>query len=276
MEISDKIISPNDTMQVEVQNDIARVSFNRAAQLNALNDEMVEAATTIFKAIKTDKSIRCVLLSGTGDHFMAGGDIRKFKDVIDTSPNKPDVSEYFQNLLNDMHDVILEIRHLSIPVIACVKGGVAGAGVSFALACDMIIASENAFFTLAYCHLGVSPDGGSTFSLPRIVGMKRAFEIALLGDRFDAKTAQQWGLVNFVVPDDQLELEAGKLMTRLANGPSVAYAQNKELLNMTFDNDLETQLRHETARFAKCTTTNDFEEGLNAFIDKRKPQFSGN
>ena len=205
---------------------------------------------------------------------MAGGDIRAFKDLVDGESDKSVIRHQFQRLITDMHEIILDIRQMPIPVIASVRGGLAGAGVSFALACDMIIASDTAFFTLAYCHLGVNPDGGSTFELPRAVGIKRAFEIALLGDRFSAQTAKDWGLVNFVVEDDQLEGETDVLLARLAGGPGLAYAHNKALLNMSLDNDLETQLEQEASRFADCTTTDDFDEGLSAFLEKRKPRFT--
>lgn len=143
------------------------------------------------------------------------------------------------------------------------------------LACDLAIASEDAFFTLAYCHLGVSPDGGSTFSLPRATGMKRAMEIALLGERFDAATAERWGLVNRVVATDALDDEVAALAERLAAGPSRAHAHTKALLNRSLSSTLMEQLDAEMQGFTDCTTTRDFAEGVAAFVGKRKPEFEG-
>jgi len=143
------------------------------------------------------------------------------------------------------------------------------------MACDLVIAADTSFFTLAYVHIGTSPDGGSTFLLPRTVGMKKAMEIALLGDRFDAKTAQQWGLVNFVVPAAQLADETRKLAERIASGPSHALGNTKLLLNSSLGNTLESQLQAEGVSFADCAATRDWAEGVTAFGEKRKPQFRG-
>ena len=142
------------------------------------------------------------------------------------------------------------------------------------LACDMVLAAEDAFFTLAYCHLGTAPDGGSTYALPRTVGLKRAFEIALLGDRFDARTALDAGLINRVVAQTDLQAETDKLAERLASGPATAYAQTKALLNASLHRSLEDQLQAEKQAFADCAVTEDFAEGVAAFSEKRPPRFT--
>ena len=160
-------------------------------------------------------------------------------------------------------------------MIASVRGAAAGFGLSLMLACDLAIAAEDAYFTLAYCLIGTSPDGGSTFALPRTVGCKKAMEIALLGDRFDAATAERLGLVNHVVPVALLEPETMKLATRLAAGPTAVYARTKALLTHSLSNTLESQLQREAEAFAQSAAEPDFEEGLRAFIGKRKASFKG-
>ncbi len=143
------------------------------------------------------------------------------------------------------------------------------------LACDMVLAADDSFYTLAYCHLGASPDGGSTYALPRTVGLKRAFEIALLGDRFDAEAALAAGLINRVVAAADLQAETDALAERLAKGPAGAYARTKALLNGSFDNTLRQQLAVETEAFIECALSDDFAEGVTAFVEKRDPVFGG-
>lgn len=269
------ITSPNDTVAVEVQGAVAWITLNRPQSLNALNRDLVAAMMTVTTAIRDDTDIRAVVLRGAGDHFMAGGDIKYFKERLDADPGKTALRHEFEGLLNDVHAVILNMRAMPQPILASVHGAVAGAGVSFMLACDLVLAADDTFITLAYCHLGVSPDGGSTFALPRMVGLKRAFEIALLGDRFDAATAERWGLINKVVATTDLEGETIELAARLARGPTRAHAHAKALLNASLERGLADQLDAETAAFADCTTTEDFAEGVDAFINKRKPSFSG-
>jgi 2-(1,2-epoxy-1,2-dihydrophenyl)acetyl-CoA isomerase len=157
------------------------------------------------------------------------------------------------------------------PVVAAVRGAVAGFGLSLMMSADLVIAAENAYFTLAYSKIALSPDGGATWSLPRHVGLKQAMEIALLGERFDAVRARELGLVNRVVALDQLDAEALKLATRLAAGPAAALARTKALLNQSFDHTLEAQLLAEQRCFAACAADPDFSEGLAAFFEKRSP-----
>ena len=157
------------------------------------------------------------------------------------------------------------------PVIASIRGSAAGVGMSLVLASDLAIAAEDAVFVLAYCQIGTSPDGGSTYSLPRTVGLKRAFEFALLNDRLDANGARGAGLINRVVPGAALDQETEKLAARLARGPAHAYANTKELLNGSLVRNLNDQLDAEAVSFAECAATDDFAEGIAAFIEKRPP-----
>ena len=269
------ITSPSETVLVDIEDKVCWISFNRPNSMNAINLELLNALNHIITAVGDQDGIRCVAIQGAGDNFMAGGDIKKFKAMLDTEPDITARRYEFERTLHNVHEVIFKMRKLHQPIIAIVKGAVAGAGVSLMSACDLVAASEKSFFTLAYCHLGVSPDGGSTYHLPRMVGMKRAFEIALLGDRFDAATAEKWGLINWVFSDEDLDTEANKLILRLATGPSQAHGHAKALLNESLNNTINTQLDDEITRFINCTETSDFTEGVTAFIEKREAKFKG-
>ena len=177
--------------------------------------------------------------------------------------------------IHDLHPIMFALRRMPKPVIASCQGAAAGAGVSMALACDLIIAAEDAFFTLAYCKIGTSPDGSASFHLPRAVGIKRAMEIALLGDRFDAQTAKDIGMINFVVPTADLASETNKLARRLAEGPTHVYGNTKALLYRSLESEFESQLQAEAESFADCASRQDFREGVTAFVEKRAPKFSG-
>ena len=273
--MSTEILSPNDTVNVDVRDAVCWITFNRPKSLNAINSELVAALTHITEALEDNTDVRAVVMQGEGDHFMAGGDIKKFQTMLAGSSDETELNSEFAALLDDVHRVIFNMRSLRQPVLASVRGAVAGAGVSMMLACDLAVAADDAFFTLAYCHLGVSPDGGSTYHLPRVAGLKRSFEIALLGDRFNAETAERWGLINKVVPTADLASETEKLAARLASGPSHAHAHAKRLLNQSLHNTIETQLDNEITSFVDCTTTDDFREGVSAFIDKRPAEFKG-
>lgn len=250
---------------------IATITLNRPTVLNALDGAMVDGLTAALERIEAISDLRVVVLEGAGAGFMAGGDIRAFQAVMDRSPAEKRV--YFERFIHRFHPIIVMLQRLPLPVVARVHGAVAGAGMSLMLACDLAIAAEDAVFTLAYCHLGTSPDGGSTYFLPRHVGSKKAMEIALLGDRFDAATALQLGLVNRVVPAAELDRHVAALAARLAHGPRAAYAATKLLLNQSTGATLDTQLQAEAERFAACAATPDFAEGVAAFLAKRPAGF---
>ena len=253
---------------------IAILTLNRPAALNALDEAMADALYAALVRVEHHKEARCLVVRGAGDHFMAGGDVKAFARAVgELSPR--DRQPTFEQIVGRVHASILALRHLRLPVVVAVHGAVAGFGVSLMLACDLAIAADDTRFTLAYCQIGTSPDGGSTFHLPRAVGMKRAMEMALLGDRIDAPTAERIGLVNRVVPAASLDGEVATVAARLAAGPTAAYARTKELLTAAFDHNLATHLGWECDRFVASTATRDFAEGVTAFVEKRPPSFQG-
>ena len=204
---------------------------------------------------------------------MAGGDLKWFGESL--AMPAAEKRALFLELIDDVHGAIRGLRRMPKPVVASVNGAAAGFGLSLVMACDLVIAAESAYFTLAYSLIGVTPDGGSTFALPRIVGAKKAMEIALLGDRFDAAAAHSLGLVNWVVPAETLAAETAKIAARLAAGPTAVYGRTKALLNQSLGHSLETQLQREAEAFADAAGERDFAEGVTAFLAKRKPVFSG-
>jgi len=250
---------------------ITTITLNRPKALNALDRNLTMGLRDAVFAAEQNRSVRCVVIRG-GEHFMAGGDLKWFDDLVRSRPPAENRIQ-FEGFVHEVHGLILSVRRMPKPVIAAVSGAAAGFGMSLMMACDLVIAADNAYFSLAYALIGASPDGGSTFALPRIVGAKKAMEIALLGERFDATTAERLGLVNRVVPSAALEQETSKLAARLAAGPTAVYGRTKALLNGSLNASLETQLQREAEAFAQSAAEPDFAEGIRAFIEKRKPQW---
>lgn len=263
----------SEELLVEVRDRIAWVTLNRPQALNALNDPMRQALIEGFEALEEDDGVRCVVLRGAGEHFMAGGDIKGFHQRLGDGPEA--LHDHFACGIPRLHRAIAALRRMPKPVLASVQGATAGFGLSLMMAADLAIAAEDAFFTLAYCRIGTSPDGGGSYHLPRIVGVRKAMEIALLGDRFDAATAARLGLVNFLVPRADLAAETERLARRLAEGPTLALAGAKQLINQSLDSDLATQLDAEAESFARCAASADFAEGITAFVEKRQAAFRG-
>ena len=261
-------------LETRIENGIATLTMNRPEARNALSMEMRSQLADVLHDIERDDSVRCVVLTGSGDHFMAGGDVKGMGDSIKKSPEE--IRKEFILRIHDLHPIMFAMRRMPKPIIASCRGAAAGAGVSIALACDLVIAAEDAFFTLAYCKIGTSPDGSSSFHLPRAVGIKKAMEIALLGDRFNAQTAKDMGMINFVVPTADLATETDKLATRLANGPTHVYGNTKALFYRSLESEFEAQLQAEAEYFSDCAAREDFKEGVTAFIEKRSPVFTGN
>ena len=261
----------NSAVIYEVQQSIAVLTLNRPESLNALDPAMIDALLTASEQAAADPAVRAVILCGAGKHFMAGGDLAWFREQ--TALEEADCRARFVEVIGRVHASVENFRRMRKPVIAAVHGAVAGFGLSLMLAADLALAADDAYFTLAYSNIALSPDGGGTWSLPRHVGLKRAMEIALLGERFSAERAYELGLVNRLVPPGELAGEAMKLARRLANGPSLALAHTKALLNSAFEHSLEEQLRREQVNFADCAAHPDFAEGLAAFFERRPPSY---
>src|SRR5690348_7177369 len=218
-----------------------------------------------------DESVRAVLVTGAGRGFSSGADLKAgFEPADDGMPN-------IKTELHDLyHPVIAGVRRLPKPVVAAVNGPAVGIGCSLALACDLIMAGESAYFGLAFVNIGLIPDGGSTAFVPPAVGRARAFQMALLGERVSSEQALDWGLVNWVHPDDRLMDEAWALARRLAAGPTRSYAGSKQALNNFIYPDLDGQLELEAELQHALGRTNDFMEGVAAFVEKRDPAYGGN
>lgn len=239
---------------------IVHLRFNRPDVLNAINIEMAEAFRRACRALGDDPSVRAVVLSGAGRAFVSGGDLSVFR----THP-----AEAAPALIEPMHEAVTRLAEMRAPVIASLHGAVAGAGLSLAAAADLAIAADGTKFNLAYINVGTSCDLGATWSLPRLVGLRKALEIALLGETFTADEALRIGLVNRVVPGDDLDAETESLARRLADRPPVAVGGIKRLMRESFDRDLPSQLDRERDAFAECAGTEDFRQALEAFFQKR-------
>jgi 2-(1,2-epoxy-1,2-dihydrophenyl)acetyl-CoA isomerase len=269
------MVTEDNPVLVSVADGVGTITLNRPQVLNALNNALAEALTNGLLALEADPAVRVVVIRGAGDHFMAGGDVGYFYRKLAEFPDRETLRPIIVAMVEHAQRIALILRRMPKPVIASVGGACAGFGLSLVMACDLAIAADNAKFTLAYIHLGTTPDGASSFHLPRIVGQKRAAEIALLGDRFGGADAERWGLVNRVVPIAELEAATAQLAARLAKGPSLAYARTKALLNQADDNTLEEQIAAETEAFASSAVSADFAAGVSGFIEKKPPAFHG-
>ena len=255
------------------QDALAVLTLNRPQARNALSDEMRHLLTELTQRCETDPAIRAVLLRAEGETFMAGGDVKGFHSAIEE--DQAAHAARVETRIITIHQCLYQIRRMPKPVVVAAQGGVAGLGMSLLMAADLAVVAEDAFFTLAYRHIGLSGDGCSTYLLPRIVGERRALEIALLGERFDAAEAKAIGLVNRVVPRATLDAEARRIATGLANGPTVALAQVKRLLRTSWDASWDEQSHREAEAMAVCAATDDHREGVAAFVEKRAPRFTG-
>lgn len=245
---------------------VAEIRFNRPAQLNAINVPTARAFLDCCRAIAAATDIRAVVLSGEGTAFGAGGDLNELsKDAVTGA----------LALIPPVHEAVTLMAELDVPFIASLHGIVAGGSLSLAMACDLAIAAEGTKFNLAYVNIAASCDGSSSWSLPRIVGMRNAMAIALLGESFGADEALRLGLVNRVVPLAALESSTRELAQRLAAGPTRAIGRIKRLIRTSFDNDLRTRLDQERDEFVANARSEDFTGAVAAFLQKRRPQFRG-
>jgi len=235
---------------------------------------MVEALVALTTEVARDDAVHVLVLRGAGKHFMAGGDIRLFAQSLELDGAAR--AKEFQHLADRIHAAIETLARMPQPVIACVRGAAAGFGLSLMNACDLVFAADDAYFASAYLTLGVSPDGGGTYWLPRIVGSRKAAEIMLLGERLTAPQARDLGLVNRVLPAAELDATVDAAAQRLARGPQTAMRGAKRLLRQSSGASLSEQLAAEATSFGACAGIDDFAEGVRAFLGKRPPKFEGN
>jgi 2-(1,2-epoxy-1,2-dihydrophenyl)acetyl-CoA isomerase len=259
----------HETIDLQVADGAAHVLLNRPDSLNAWNEQfgrdLLDAVTTVAE----DDALRALLITGAGRGFSSGADL---KEQRSSDGGVPDLSARLKEVY---HPIITGLREMPKPVVAAVNGPAVGIGCSLALAADLIVAAESAYLLLAFVNIGLVPDGGSTAFLPARVGYARAAEMAMLGERVPARQALEWGLVNRVVADDELESISAELLDRLATGPTRSYAGAKRLLNRRMYADLAGQLDAEAEAQRKQGQTKDFIEGVLAFAEKRPPNFTG-
>jgi 2-(1,2-epoxy-1,2-dihydrophenyl)acetyl-CoA isomerase len=264
-------MSEDKTVLWEVRDGVGHVTLNRPERLNAWIPDFGQELREIFEGPAAEDDVRAVLVTGAGRGFSSGADLK--------AGFEPDPDDGGPNVRGELHNVyhpaIVAIRRLPKPVVTAVNGPAVGIGCSLALAGDLILAAESAYFGLAFVNIGLMPDGGSTLFVPAAVGKARAFQMALLGERIDAGKALDWGLVNFVHPDDRLAEEAEALAAKLAAGPTRSYAGSKEALNRMIYPDMEGQLQLEAELQHQLARTSDFVEGVGAFVEKREAAFTG-
>jgi 2-(1,2-epoxy-1,2-dihydrophenyl)acetyl-CoA isomerase len=261
---------PYETVDLQLADGAATITLNRPETLNAWNEQFGRDLLDAVESVAGDEAVRAVMITGAGRAFSSGADLREQRAGSDGDP--PDLSARLRELY---HPILIGIREMPKPVVAAVNGPAAGIGCSLALDCDLVIAAESAFFVLAFVNIGLVPDGGSTAILPARIGAARAAEMALLGERVPAPKALDWGLVNRVVPDAELDDAAAELLDRLAGGPTRAYANAKRLLNRSLYAGFAEQLEAEAEAQRQQGLTRDFVEGVVAFAEKRPPRFSG-
>lgn len=260
-----------ETLKLELSDTVALITLNRPDALNALNVTMGREFRAAFSEAR-ERGARAIVLTGAGRAFCAGGDLRQMRQMAEKEGR---VEAFFDEPLQVIHDCIRLIRETPLPVIAAVNGMATGGGCNLALACDIVLAAESAQFNQAFIKIGLTPDCGGTFFLPRFVGWKRAAELLMTGDMIDARRAAEMGMINRTVADEELMPEALKLADRLAHAPTAALARIKGLLDASAANDYNAQLELEHKAQLQSGQTKDFREGVAAFLEKRPPKFTG-
>jgi 2-(1,2-epoxy-1,2-dihydrophenyl)acetyl-CoA isomerase len=261
-----------ETVNVRVTDGAATVELNRPEALNAWNAQFGADLLAALRAIAEDDAVRAVVITGAGRAFSSGADLKDISGGETTPDGHPDV---YKTLTERYHPIMHAIREMPKPVIAAVNGPAVGIGCSLALCCDLIVAAESAYFLLAFVNIGLVPDGGSSLFLPTRIGMARASELAMLGERLPAAKALEWGLINRVVEDRRLDDEAAALAARLAAGPTRSYAGTKRQLNNWLYQRMPEQLELEAQLQREMSGSADFVEGAMAFVQKRPARFAG-
>jgi 2-(1,2-epoxy-1,2-dihydrophenyl)acetyl-CoA isomerase len=252
---------------LEIKDSIAFITLNRPEKLNSFNREMAFLLQEKLDECNSTKEIRCVYLTGNGNGFCAGEDLA---EVVD--PNGPGM----QKILNEQFNpIIKKIRNLEKPVVAAVNGVAAGAGANIALSCDIVVARQSASFIQAFSKIGLIPDSGGTYFLPRLIGWQKASAVMMLGDKISAEEAERLGMIYKVLADDLFEVESKKIAVTLSQMPTRGLWLTKKALNKSFKNSLKKQLELEDELQQQASNTNDFKEGVEAFMQKRNANFKG-
>ncbi len=257
-----------DSILFEVQNAVATITLNRPDKLNSFNREMALLMQEKLDICQNDASIRAVYLTGAGKGFCAGQDLA---EVVD--PNGPGMQRILSEHFNPL---VTRIRKLDKPILAAVNGVAAGAGANIALCCDIVVATESASFIQAFSKIGLIPDSGGTHSLPRLVGWQKASALMMLGDKVSAQEAERMGMIYKVCSNESFVEETKKMVATLAAMPTKALAFTKQALNMSYTTTFVEQLQDEDVLQQKAASTNDFKEGVQAFMEKRAPNYNGN
>jgi 2-(1,2-epoxy-1,2-dihydrophenyl)acetyl-CoA isomerase len=256
-------------LRFETREGVARVTFNRPERGNALNLEMIREVSDVVTRIGDEGGARAVLLAGAGENFCVGGDVKAFAE------QGPEVAAYLRSAATEFHLAVSRLARLDVPVVAAVQGAAAGGGMSLACGADFVLAADSARFTMAYTKIGLSLDGGASFYLVRIVGMRRALELAVTNRVLSAEDALALGIVTRVVPAAALEAEADAFAATLAAGATRALRAVKRLLRESWSESLETQLERETRELVENGRSADGIEGIRAFVERRTPRFRG-
>ncbi len=257
------------TLIFDIKEHVAHITLNRPEALNAINLEWSRDLMHAILQCDEDPAVRSVVISGAGNHFCAGGDLKSF-----TSQGQ-DLPLHIKEVTTYLHAAISRMTRMDAPVIAAVNGYAVGAGMSLALACDFVLAARSARFSVAYTRVGLTPDGSMSYFLPRTVGLKRALELTLTNRMLTAEEAFELGIVTRVFPAEELLAQANQLASQLASGPSKSFGAAKRLMQTGWNQTLETQMEEESQTIADITRTADTREGIRAFVEKRSPKYKG-
>lgn len=259
----------SNSILLKIENKIAFITLNRPDVFNSFNREMALSLQQVIENCKDDTNVRAIVITGNGKAFCAGQDLKEVTD--------PDLNPGFRKILEEHYNPIIQkIRTIEKPIIAAVNGVAAGAGANIALACDIVLASENASFIQAFSKIGLIPDSAGTFFLPRLIGFQKASALMMLGDKVSAVEAEKLGMIYKVFAPENFLEEVNKLAETLAEMPTKAIGLTKRLLNQSMTNNLDQQLVLESDLQIEASSSNDYREGVSAFVEKRKPQFNGN
>ncbi|TYB72524.1 2-(1,2-epoxy-1,2-dihydrophenyl)acetyl-CoA isomerase [Bizionia saleffrena] len=257
-----------ESIQLKIENKVATITLNRPEVFNSINREMAFLFQDTLDACEKNDEVRAIVITGSGKAFGAGQDLKEVTD--------PDLNPGFKKILDEHYNpIITRIRNIKKPIVAAVNGVAAGAAANIALSCDIVVAHEKASFIQAFSLIGLVPDSGGTFFLPRLIGFQKASALAMLGDKISAEDADKMGMIYKAIPAEQFEEEVSKLALKLASMPTKALGFIKELFNKSVTNSLQEQLALESKFQIEAAQSDDYAEGVAAFMEKRKPEFKG-